>query len=129
MVRTTLAIEKEVEDARTIRDMGASCKRIKDQPSSNSKKKQKTSTPQGFQGRGRGYQGQGQTRASSQSEQMICYFCHQPGHMRRDCPQRQGSQGIGTAQSQSSVGQARTQFVPSHPSVGQWDQHQSQSVA
>ena len=31
--------------------------------------------------------------------------------MKRDCPQRQGSQGLGTVQSQSSVGQARTQFI------------------
>ena len=30
---------------------------------------------------------------------------------------------------QSSVGQARTQFVPSHPSVGQRDQYQSQGAA
>ena len=49
--------------------------------------------------------------------------------MRRDCPQRQGSQGIGTVQSQSSLGQARTQFVPSHPSAGQRDQHQYQGAA
>ena len=35
---------------------------------------------------------------------MTCYYCYQPGHMKRDCPQRQGSQGFGTAQSQSSVG-------------------------
>ena len=32
------------------------------------------------------------------------------------------------AQSQSSVGQARTQFVPSHPSEGQRNQFQSQGA-
>ena len=49
--------------------MGASDKRKEGQPSSSSGKKQKTSTPRGFQGWGRGYQGQGQTKASSQSGQ------------------------------------------------------------
>ena len=49
--------------------------------------------------------------------------------MKRDFPQRQGSQGYGTAQSQSSVGHARTQFVPSYPSAGQSNQYQSQGAA
>ena len=40
---------------------------------------------------------------------MVCYHCQQPGHMRRDCPQRQGSQGFGTSQSQSVAGQERIQ--------------------
>ena len=31
-----------------------------------------------------------------------------PGHMRGNFPQRQGSQGFGTTQSQSAVGQERT---------------------
>ena len=34
-----------------------------------------------------------------QPRNMICYFFHKPGHMRQDCPQRQGSQGIGMTQS------------------------------
>ena len=60
MVRTAMAIEKEVEDARSIRDAGASGKRKEDQPSSSSGKKQKTYIPRGFQGRGRDHQrGQG----------------------------------------------------------------------
>ena len=86
MVRTPLVVEREVEDAQSIRDTGVSVKRKEDQPSSSSGKNQKTSTPRGFQGRGRDYQGQGQTRASSQSELMTCFHCHQPGHVRRDCP-------------------------------------------
>ena len=84
MVRTSLAIEKEVEDAWCIQDTGASGKRKEDQPSFSSGKKQKTSTPRGFQGRGHDYQGQGQTRASSQSGPMTCFHCHKPGHVRRD---------------------------------------------
>ena len=39
--------------------------------------------------------------------------------MRRDCPQRQGSQGIGTAQSQLAVEQESVQFIPPHPRTGQ----------
>ena len=44
--------------------------------------------------------------------------------MRRDCPQRQGSQGIGTTQSQLAVEQERVQFIPPHPSTGQKNQFQ-----
>ena len=65
MVRTTMDIERDIEDAQSIRDLGASGKRKEDRLSSSSGKKQKTSIPQGFQGLGRGYQGQGHTRASS----------------------------------------------------------------
>ena len=47
LVRTSLAIEREVEDTRSIRDMGASAKRKENQSYSNSKKKQKTSVSHG----------------------------------------------------------------------------------
>ena len=49
--------------------------------------------------------------------------------MRRDCPQRQGSQGFGTAQSQSTVGQERIQYIPSQPGTGQRGQYQFQEAA
>ena len=42
----------------------------------------------------------------------------QPGHMRRDFPQRQGSQDFGIAQSQLAVEQDSIQFIPPHPSTG-----------
>ena len=45
--RTTMAIKREIEDARSIRDVGISGKRKEDQPSSSSGKKQKTTMPQG----------------------------------------------------------------------------------
>ena len=48
--------------------------------------------------------------------------------MRRDCPQRQGSQGFRTTQSQSAVGQERTQFVPPPPSMDQGNQYQFQGA-
>ena len=47
-----------------------------------------------------------------------------PGHMRRDCPQRQGSRCLGLVQSQSAVGQEQLQFVSPYPSMGQRDQYQ-----
>ena len=56
-----MAIKREVDDARSIWDMGVVKDKMKEsQPSSSgSGKKQSTSTPQGFQGQGRDYQGQG----------------------------------------------------------------------
>ena len=46
--------------------------------SSGSRKEQRTSVPQGFQGRGHDQQGQGQIRVTSQDGQMTCFHCHQP---------------------------------------------------
>ena len=48
MVRTTMAIEREVEDTRSIREMGASEKRKENQSSSSSRKKHRTFVSQGF---------------------------------------------------------------------------------
>ena len=61
MVKTTMAIEREVDDARNIWDTGVmKDKRKESQPSSSgSGKNQKTYTLQGFQGQSCGYQGQG----------------------------------------------------------------------
>ena len=96
----------EIDDSQSTRDAGANGKRKEDQSSFCSGKKQKAFSSKGFQGQGLNHHGQGHIRASSQSGQMTCYFCHQPKHMKRDFPQRQGSQGFETTQSQSSVGQA-----------------------
>ena len=78
MVGTALTIEREIEDARGIRVADAGEKR-KNQPSSSSGNRQKTSAPHEFQDQGKDW-------ASSQPGQMICYFCRQPGHVRWDCP-------------------------------------------
>ena len=49
MVSTALIIEREVDDARSIRDAGASDKKRRSQASSSdSGKKQRTSVPRGF---------------------------------------------------------------------------------
>ena len=49
IVRTTMAIEREVDDARNIQDAGVKDKTRESQPSSSSSgKKQRSSTPQGF---------------------------------------------------------------------------------
>ena len=99
MVRTTMAIEGEINDTRSIRDAGASKKMKESLSSSSSGKKQRTSVSQGSSGQDRGYQGQGQGGASSYMRLMTCYHCYQPGHKRRDCPRRQRFQSVRTSQS------------------------------
>ena len=103
MVRTTMTIKRKMEDARSTRDAGVSGKRKESQSSSSSGKKQRASSSRGFQSRG--HPGQGQIRVASQAGKMVCFHCQQPEHMRKDCPQRQGPQGLGAGQSQSVVGQ------------------------
>ena len=77
-----------VDDIRGIQDMGSGTKRKEDSSSSNQGKKQKTSISQGYPGQGRGHQDQGQDETFSQTGQMMCYLCQQPGHFLRDCPRR-----------------------------------------
>ena len=78
MVRTAMSIEREIDDARSIRDTVVGDKMKEGQPSSSSAKKQKASSSRGFQGQGHSYQGQGQIRAPSQLCLITCYHCHQP---------------------------------------------------
>ena len=86
MVSTTMAIEREIDDAQSIRDTGASEKRKEDQPSLSSRKKLRIFIPRGHSVQGRDYQGQGQGRDASQAGPMICFYCHQPRHRKRDYP-------------------------------------------
>ena len=46
------------------------------------------------------------------------------GHVRRDCPQGQGSQDFGTAQSQLAVEYESIRFITPHLSTGQRNQFQ-----
>ena len=127
MVGTALTIEREIEDARSTQDTGVSSKRKESQSSFSSGKKQRASSSLGFQSRD--HPGQGQIRVIGQAGQMVCYHCQQPKHMRRDFPQRQGSQGFETAQSQSVVRHERIQYIPPQPGTSQRSQFQSQGAA
>ena len=70
--------EREMEDAQGIRDASAGGKRKEDQSSSSLGKRQRTSVPPVPQVQG-------------QPRPMTCFYYHQPGHMKRDCPLRYGS--------------------------------------
>ena len=76
MVSTALIIEREIENARSVRDAGASYKRKESQSSSSSGKKSKASSSRGFQSRG--HRGQGQSRVLSQEPRGISRL-HAPG--------------------------------------------------
>ena len=125
-VRMTMTTKGEVDVMRGIQDMGASTKRKGDQSSSSSRKKPKVLGSQGFQSPG--YPGQGRVRVARRAGHMLCFHCQQLGHMRRDCPQRQGSRGLGMVQSQPAEGQEQIQFISPHPSMGQRDQYQFQGA-
>ena len=122
MVGTALTIERKMEDAWSTRDASVSGKRKDSQSSSSSGKRHRASSSRGLQSRG--HPGQEQMRVAGQAGHMVCYHCQLPGHMRRDCPQRQGSQGFGTAQSQSIAGHERIQYFPPQHGTGQGSQSQ-----
>ena len=67
-------------------------------------------------------------RVVGQAGQMVCYHCQQPRHMRRDFPQRQGSHGFGTAQSQLVAEQERIQYIPPQHRTGRRSQSQFQGA-
>ena len=73
MVGTALTIEREIEDARSTRDAGASSKRKDSQYSSSLEKRQRASSSRGSQSHG--HLGQGQMRVAGQVAQLVCYLC------------------------------------------------------
>ena len=48
MVRITMAIKRDIDDTKSIRDAGSSGKKKEGRPSSSTGKKQRTSTPHKF---------------------------------------------------------------------------------
>ena len=125
MVGTALTIKREIKDTHSTRDTGVSSKRKESQSSSSSGKKQRASSSRGFQ---RDHSSQGHIRVAGQAGQMVCCHCQQPEHMRRDFPQRHGSQGFGIAQSQSAVGRERIQYISPQPGTGQRSHFQFQGA-
>ena len=99
MVGTALTIKREIEDARSTQDAGVGSRR-EDQPSSSSRKRQKTFASHEFQ---------------EQGQDWAC---------ETGLPQRQGSQDLRIAQSQLAVEQESIRFIPPHPSTGQRNQFQ-----
>ena len=75
MVGTALIIEREIENARGIRDTITSGKRKGDQSSSNTGKRQRASGPR-------------EPQIQGQPGSMTCFYCHHPEHMKMDCPRR-----------------------------------------
>ena len=98
MVKTALAIEREVDAAWSIRDSSASDKKKGDRSSyfSSKKKSKGLLLRSGFKDKAtvrinRFLQGRRHFRTPGQPGQGTCYHCHQPRHLRWDCPQRQES--------------------------------------
>ena len=70
-----LGKEGGVDDIRGTWDIGVGAKRKEDPSSSNLGKRQKTSASHEFQDQG-------------QPGPMTCFYYHQPGYMKKDCPRR-----------------------------------------
>ena len=82
MVKKAMAIESEIEDARSIRDTIVSGKRKEDQPSSSFGKEVEDLYPMRISRTGSWLSRPRPTSASSQSGPMTCFHCHQPRHVR-----------------------------------------------
>ena len=79
MVRTAMAIERKIEDAWSIRDAGASDKRQKGQPSSNSGKKLKASSSQGFRDRAAAIRAKAISRLLITTQIVLFHTLNTPG--------------------------------------------------